>query len=124
MFMANMPITATPRTTSSVAMRGGGSVAAVIRLPPTIRRRELQVRWLVATTGRSAFSGLRLELNIILQAHRLDHLELLLERVDMLLLVGEDVAEQVAADIVADILAMLNRLAQLGQRFKLQLHVG
>src|SRR5687768_10015138 len=33
MFIANMPITATPRTMSRAAMRGGGSVAAVIRIP-------------------------------------------------------------------------------------------
>jgi hypothetical protein len=33
MFIANMPITATPRTMSSVAMRGGGSVTAVIPAP-------------------------------------------------------------------------------------------
>jgi hypothetical protein len=40
MFIANMPITATPRTMSKVAMRGGGSVAAVIRIPLPVRSRQ------------------------------------------------------------------------------------
>ena len=44
---------------------------------------------------------LRLELDVILQPHPLDHLELRFERVDMLLLIVEDVGEQVAADVIA-----------------------
>src|SRR5687767_16039549 len=72
----------------------------------------------------SAVRGLRLELNIVLQPHRLDHVELLLERVDMLLLILQYLGQQVAADIIADALAMLDRLAQLGQRLELQLEIG
>ena len=41
-----------------------------------------------------------------MQPHPLDHLELLLERIDMVLLVGQDLGEQVAADEVAHALAM------------------
>src|SRR6476620_5891089 len=44
----------------------------------------------------SVFGGRGLQLDIILEAHVADHLELLLERVDMLLLILEDVREQVA----------------------------
>ena len=75
---SKMPITATPRMTSSEAMR-----PAVDRASATVTR----------------FGGLGLELDVVLQPHPLDHVELLLERVDMLFLVRQDAREQVAADV-------------------------
>ena len=55
-----------------------------------------------------------LQLDVILDAHSRDHLELLLERVDMLFLIVEDLREQIAADVILDLLAMGDGAAQLG----------
>ncbi len=59
-----------------------------------------------------------------MQAHPDDHFQLLLERIDMLFLVGEDLGEQVAAGIVADALAVRDGALQLLDRFHLELEVG
>ena len=72
MLTNNMPITATPRTTSSVRCR-------VCACPP---RQALFL------------GGLGLKLDVVLQAHARDHLELGLERVDMLFLILEDFASR------------------------------
>ncbi len=55
---------------------------------------------------------------------RPDHLELHLERVDMLLLILEDVLEKLAADVVAHRFAMVDGVAEQRDRFQLQLQVG
>src|SRR5256885_7189488 len=77
-----------------------------------------------AQGGTSPLRRLALQLDVILKAHAGDHLELLLERVDMLLLVVEDVGEEVAAGIVADLLAMRDRALELAQRLHLELEVA
>ena len=63
------------------------------------------------------FRRLALELDVILQPHAGDHVELLLQRVDMILLIFQDFAEQIAADLIADAFAMGDGAAKLGQRF-------
>src|SRR6185312_11012339 len=102
MFIANIPITATPRTMSRVAMRCPGPVVALIRypLPPVGRVISDRAPRSSSAPLRAAFQPvlllrrLRLQLDVILQAHPLDHLELGLEEVDMLLLAGQDRFEQ------------------------------
>src|SRR3546814_19458518 len=83
-FIAKIPITATPRTMSSVAIRGCGSVVAVIAAPrpraEIIERRAPRNR-----DGRLFLRSIRLELDVILQPHPFDHLDLGFQRVDMLL---------------------------------------
>src|SRR4028119_1088306 len=74
--------------------------------------------------GASVLGGLRLELDVVLESHPRDHVELLLDRVDMLLLVLEDRDEQLAADIVLDRLAMGDRGLELGKRLELEGEVG
>src|SRR5687768_7651988 len=104
MFIAKIPITATPRTMSKVRIQEAG---------------------VAACAGSDLILGrLGLEMDVIGQAHRLDHLELLLERVDVVFLIVEDLGEQVAADVVLDLLAMGDGTAQLGQRLELELMVG
>jgi hypothetical protein len=75
-------------------------------------------------TGRLFLGRLRLELDVVLEPHSLDHLELRLDRVDMLLLALEDGDEQLPADIVLDDLAMRDRRLELDQRLALELEIG
>src|SRR5687767_13871237 len=124
MFIAKMPITAIPRTMSSVAMRGPLSVTAVMLSPRNYRPRRSHYRRASASRGGSALCRLRLELDIVLKTDLTDQVELLLEHVDMLLLVGEDFGEQVTADIVAHAFGMGDRAAQLVDRLALELEVG
>ena len=79
MFIANMPMTATPRTMSSVTMRGCGVAVAVIASP--LWEANLLLR------------RLRLKLDVVLEAHAADHLELGLEEVDMTLLGLENLGD-------------------------------
>src|SRR3954464_211653 len=103
----NIPITATPRTMSNVAMRRPASVAAFIRCPSRKPgTSDIGSGRGFKPCGGSFLGGLRLQLDVILQPHSADHLELCLEEVDMLLLAGQDGFEQFAADIVAHRLAM------------------
>src|SRR3546814_11638815 len=87
-FIAKIPITATPRTMSSVAIRGCGSVVAVIAAPrhraEIIERRAPRNR-----DGRVFLRRIRLELDVILQPHPFNPLELGFQLVDTLLLIPE-----------------------------------
>ena len=72
-----------------------------------------------------AFSGrLALQLDVVLQAHALDHLELGLEEIDVLFLTFEDALEDLAAGEVAHALAVLDRVLEQRDRFHLQRQVG
>src|SRR3954463_15530910 len=70
------------------------------------------------------FFGLAVELDVILQPHPRDHVELALERVDMLFLAGEDVDEEFAADEIADRLAMRDRFLEHRDRLDFDGEVG
>src|SRR5260221_626080 len=66
------------------------------------------------TLGRSQSLGAaRLQLDVVLDAHARDLLDLGLEEIDVVLLVFEDILEQVAADIVADGFGMGDRHPQI-----------
>src|SRR5690606_10336978 len=65
-----------------------------------------------------------LQLDVVLQAHAGNHLELRLEEVDMLLLALENSFEDLAADEIAHALAMLDRVLEQRDRFHLQREIG
>jgi hypothetical protein len=58
-----------------------------------------------------------------LQAHSLDQVELTFERVDMLFLIFEDIAEQVPTHIVANALGMRDRALELGNCLAFELEI-
>src|SRR5687767_8034807 len=115
-FIARIPITAMPRRMSRVTIRPGSASAAIMCRTLI----ALPVGW----KRRLVFSWLRVELDVVGDAHARDHLELALQRVDMLLFILEDVGEEIPAHIVADGFAMLDCAAKLGQRLHLQFEVG
>src|SRR3546814_4289862 len=67
-------------------------------------------RVLLKAWGSGLFlGGFRLQLDIVLDAHQPDHVELLFQFVDMIFLAGEDRCKEIAADEIADAFAMGDR---------------
>src|SRR5688500_20373716 len=67
---------------------------------------------------------LALQLDVVLQAHAGDHLELGLEEVDVAFLAFEDALEDLAADVVPNLLAVQNRVLEQGNCFHFEREDG
>src|SRR3546814_97443 len=68
--------------------------------------------------------GFRLQLDIVLDAHQPDHVELLFQFVDMIFLAGEERCKEIAADEIAYAVAMDDRVLQDRQRFQFKVEIG
>src|SRR5579859_125611 len=70
------------------------------------------------------FRRLRFELDVVLDTHQPDHIELLLDEIDVLLLVLQDVREELPADVVPHGFGMGDAVPQIPYRLLLELQVA